>query len=198
MIGRCWKENQDGITLAVNDPIWDVFSELWCTLVSGKSDARLLKRHHCVRVWVCCFSGPFREKSGGMFTSWATGEIPKDPGKTLGPQLGTYLMAVYSGTDRRWPLVVWTEHEASYHHPVAWRTRGAQGPVGTKSRGQGSRGPRGAEDQREGPEDQRTQKIREPGEPWGPRGPKGPRGPDTSFFPDCSSLPSAPVFTHVL
>lgn len=105
------------------------------------------------------FSGPFREKNGGIFTSWATGEIPKDPGKTLGPQLGTYLMAVFSGTDRRWPLVVWTAHEASYHHPVAWGTRGAQGPVGTKSKGQGSRGPRGAEDQREGPEDQRTQKI---------------------------------------
>lgn len=107
-----------------------------------------------------------------MFTSWATGEIPEDPGKILDPQPGTYLMEAFSGTDRRWPLVVWTKHEASLHHPIAWGPRGALGPrehrvspVGTKSRGtraqrtERSRGPerglRGPKD----PENQRTQKI---------------------------------------
>lgn len=193
MIGRCWKENQDGLTLAVNDPIWDVFSELWCTLVSGKPDARLLKRHHCVRVWVCCFSGPFRKKKWWNVYLMSYRGDSKRPREDLDPQPGTYLMSVFSGTDRRWPLVVWTEHEASYHHPVAWGPRGAQGPVSTKSRGtriQRTERSRGPERGPRGPKDPKTQRTRggprrsgEPGEPWGPRGPKGPWGPDTSFFP---------------
>lgn len=117
----------------------------------------------------------------------------KRPREDLDPQPGTYLMSVFSGTDRRWPLVVWTEHEASYHHPVAWGPRGAQGPVSTKSRGtriQRTERSRGPERGPRGPKDPKTQRTRggprrsgEPGEPWGPRGPKGPWGPDTSFFP---------------
>lgn len=51
------------------------------SLVSGKSDARLLKRHHCVRAWVCCFSGPFRKKMMECLPHELQGRFQKTQGR---------------------------------------------------------------------------------------------------------------------